>query len=153
MEDNCHLRELICSYKQLISQYPNERTYKILLLSIAAYWSFNKFLVPVTDETFAAYYKRKAFNLLTRLPKIGPKIQQEIEKTKQDIHEGLMKVYKDEKFIVELGDSKTKDEILELVKNYQNFHHINWQDGRMSGAVYLDYSNQNHLDLMRDVCV
>ena len=74
--DHCH--ELIDSLKQLISKYPNERTYKYLLLTIAAYWSVNKFLLPATNESICDYYKRKTFSLLQSLPKIGAKIQTEI---------------------------------------------------------------------------
>ena len=149
--ESCHLNELIGVWRQQLSQYPNERTYKYLFLTVAAYWSVNRFLLPVTNESISDYYKRKAIGILQCLPKIGPKIKAEIEKTKKEIHEDLMKVYGDEQFIVELSDGKTKEQVLEILKQYQKLEHIDWSQGRMSGAVYLDYSNQNQLDLMRDV--
>lgn len=150
MDNQCH--HLISVCKQYLANYQNERTYKYLLLTIAAYWSVNRFLLPVTDESIVDYYKRKVVNLMQLLPKIGPKIQNEIETTKKGIHEDLMKVFDNEKFIVQMPEqAKSKEEILELLKQYQNLEHIDWINGKMSGAVYLDYSNQNQLDLMRDV--
>jgi len=148
---DCSTSELISAWKQHLAQYQNERTYKYLLLSIAAYWSVNRFLLPVTNETIVEYYKRKAVNLLQYLPIIGDKVKEEIEKTKKDIHHDLMKVFENKKFIVELPQGRTKDEVLELLKEYQSIEHIDWNHGRMSGAVYLDYSNQDQLDLMKDV--
>lgn len=148
---HCHFREMISACRQLVHQYPNERIYKILLLSIAAYWSFNRFILPVTGETLFEYYKRKGINILQHLPKIGPKIKEQVEITKKTINDDLMKVYADEKFLTELPNGKPKDEILEMVKMYQKIDHIDWDKGRMSGAVYVDYSNNDQLDLMRDV--
>ena len=65
-----------------------------------------------------------------------------------------MKVYgNDSEFIVELPqNARSKEQILDLLKDYQQqLSCIDWNAGRMSGAVYLDYSNENHLQLMRDV--
>lgn len=149
---HCQGHQLIETLKHLASEYPNERTYKLLLLTAAAYWSVNRFLLPATNESVAAYYKRKAFSVLQRLPKIGAKIQSEVEKTKSKIDQDLMKVYEDEQFLVELvPEGKSKDEILEMVREYQRLHHAAWEQGRMSGAVYVDYTNQDQLELVRDV--
>lgn len=151
--ENCRLNELISVARQNLAQLPNERTYKYMLLSVAAYWSVNKFLLPVTNESIGVYYKRKIIGFVQRLPKVGNKIKEEIEKTKKDIHHDLMKVFENEEFITELPQSRSGEDILELLKKYQNLDHIDWVKGMMSGAVYLDYSNQAQLDLMRDVFV
>lgn len=90
--EHCRGHQLIELLKHLCSQYPNERTYKLLLLTVAAYWSVNRFLLPATNESVGAYYKRKAFSVLQRLPTIGAKIQSEMDKTKSKIDQDLMKV-------------------------------------------------------------
>lgn len=134
----------------------------MLFTSLAVYvgsHSLYVYLTPSTGESFANYYRRKAFRLLLRLPYIGEQAQIQIDDVKHSIEHGLMQMYRkrDDHFMEDLPDQPwTSDQILETMKSYEKLSDVKWQQGRVSGAVYLglhlDCDHQMpHLKLMRDV--
>ena len=142
---------------RLNTQFGHLDASQLILGSFAVYAGAHCLYVilsPPTDESHTAFYKRRAFQLMLRLPIIGEKAQAEIAEAKQSIHSGLMKVFKDSTFLTELpNQSMSNEQVLQLLRSYEKLGHVDWQAGRVSGAVYLELTSpqNSHLRLMSEI--
>lgn len=77
------------------------------------------------------------------LPIVNTIVKKKIDKYGADIREDLLQVYKNEEFITSLPKKPLSPEVLlKKVKHYQVFDTMNWQQGRISGAIYTNNSTR-----------
>ncbi|XP_071952669.1 sphingosine-1-phosphate lyase 1-like isoform X2 [Antedon mediterranea] len=83
-------------------------------------------------------FKLSFFRMLRRLPVIGTKIKEELEKTKAAITSDMFPLPDGDVYNTRLPETGIpKDELLNLVKTkYKSMEKIDWKGGRLSGAVY-----------------
>jgi sphinganine-1-phosphate aldolase len=130
---------------------------QLLITSFAVYVGSQMLYVyfsPATGESFIDFYRRKAFRCMLRLPYIGDQAQKQIAEVKSSIEHGLMHVYKKDDFLNQLPDTPmSPKDVIDLLHKYEQLGNVQWQKGRVSGAVYHSLINQDdpHLRLMRDV--
>lgn len=90
----------------------------------------------------ALSYKNILF-FARNLPVIRTIVAKKLDKIGLDIKHELVEVYRSEEFVRSLPRRQTSPEILlKKVKHYQMFDTSNWQQGRISGAIYTNNSSR-----------
>lgn len=85
------------------------------------------------------------------LPIIRGIVERKLDVIGKDIKRDLLAVYRDEEFISELPKKPLSAELLlKKVKQYQMFDTSNWQQGRISGAIYTN-NNSRFNDILLSV--
>lgn len=83
-------------------------------------------------------------NILLRirsLPIIRGIVDAKIDKIGKEIRDDLLRIYQNEEFVSSLPKKPLSPEVLlKKVKHYQMFDTSNWQQGRISGAIYTNNS-------------
>jgi sphinganine-1-phosphate aldolase len=83
------------------------------------------------------HLKKKLFRIAKKIPFLSGKIMQELDKTRKELEEGIIKANKGNPYITKLPDkSSTTKEVLAKVDNYLKMNTITWKDGSLSGCVY-----------------
>lgn len=87
-------------------------------------------------ESLWSRFKKKFFKLTRKMPFIGRKIQDKLNKIKDDITNHLSFLNVDKEYVKVLpSHGLTSSEVLEKLKEYSSMD-VSWQEGRASGAVY-----------------
>lgn len=74
---------------------------------------------------------------LRNLPVIRGMVQRKLDKIGKEIRDDLLAVYQNEEFVSSLPKRSNSPEIvLKKVEHYRMFDTSNWQQGRISGAIY-----------------
>ncbi|XP_077865964.1 sphingosine-1-phosphate lyase 1-like [Saccoglossus kowalevskii] len=78
------------------------------------------------------------FKTIRKIPIIGPKIQQEIEKTMREIESKLFPLGPGQRYVNQLPDKGIKEnELMKLIEDkYHAIESHNWEKGMVSGTVY-----------------
>ncbi|XP_033108371.1 sphingosine-1-phosphate lyase 1-like isoform X1 [Anneissia japonica] len=107
----------------------------VLLINIC-HWLYQQ--VFLHELSVFERMKLSFFKILRRLPVIGRKIQEELEKTKSAITKDMFPLPQGDIYNTHLPEQGIpKDELLNLVTTkYKSMEKIDWQGGRLSGAVY-----------------
>lgn len=90
---------------------------------------------------FSALSYKNFLYFMRNLPIIRTVVEKKLNKIGLDIKHDLLEVYRNEEFVCRLPKRQTSPEILlKKVKHYQMFDTANWQQGRISGAIYTNNS-------------
>lgn len=123
---------------QLIDIKPS---YLVLLTLIIVYLAST-----ILHHLHALWSKTSTSNLVylvRSLPIVRTVVARKIDKIGQEIRADLLQIYQNEEFISQLPKKPLGPEVLlKKVKHYQMFDTCNWQQGRISGAIYTN--NQSH---------
>ncbi|RWS04604.1 sphingosine-1-phosphate lyase 1-like isoform X3, partial [Dinothrombium tinctorium] len=130
---------------------------QLICVTLAIVWLIHKLkccLRFTTSDNYLIVFKRKAFQLMMKLPFIGSLIEKEIRKAENAVKHNMMKPFEKETFITRLpqkGNGYSTEKILDEAKKYQNLGKIGWKEGRVSGTVYADCNNEERNSLLTKV--
>ncbi|KAM9618844.1 sphingosine-1-phosphate lyase 1 isoform 2-T2 [Trichechus inunguis] len=87
-------------------------------------------------ESLWSRFKKKCFKLTRKMPIIGRKIQEKLNKAKDDINKNMSFLKVDKEYVKALpSQGLSSSAVLEKLKEYSSMD-VCWQEGRASGAVY-----------------
>ncbi|CAK9824876.1 Sphingosine-1-phosphate lyase [Anthophora retusa] len=102
------------------------------------------------DESLTERIKKQLFNLRNYIPAIKNKIDQELDSISQSFTQEALQRIKETPFILKLPkDGLEPSKIFELVKECVQLGDYDWQNGKVSGAIYR--IDTDHLQLMGDI--
>ncbi|NP_001425282.1 sphingosine-1-phosphate lyase 1 isoform 3 [Homo sapiens] len=107
-------------------------------------WGYEFVFQP---ESLWSRFKKKCFKLTRKMPIIGRKIQDKLNKTKDDISKNMSFLKVDKEYVKALpSQGLSSSAVLEKLKEYSSMaspdvnilynHDAFWQEGRASGTVY-----------------
>ncbi|XP_069317028.1 sphingosine-1-phosphate lyase 1 [Eulemur rufifrons] len=104
-----------------------------VLWTLLIVWVYDFVFQP---ESLWSRFKRKYFKLIRKTPIIGRKIQEKVNKAKDDIHKNMSFLKVDKEYMKALpSQGLSSSAVLEKLKEYSSMD-VFWQEGRASGAVY-----------------
>ncbi|KAJ8795008.1 hypothetical protein J1605_018595 [Eschrichtius robustus] len=87
-------------------------------------------------ESLWSRFKKRCFKLIRKMPIIGRKIQDKLNKTKEDITKNMSFLKVDKDYVKALpSQGMSPAAVLEKLKEYSSMD-VLWQEGKASGAVY-----------------
>ncbi|XP_061261236.1 sphingosine-1-phosphate lyase 1 isoform X2 [Bos javanicus] len=87
-------------------------------------------------ESLWSRFKKRCFKLIRKMPIIGRKIQDKLNKTKEDISKSMTFLKVDQDYVKALPcQGLSPAAVLEKLKEYSS-KDVLWQEGKASGAVY-----------------
>ncbi|XP_019809447.2 sphingosine-1-phosphate lyase 1 isoform X2 [Bos indicus] len=87
-------------------------------------------------ESLWSRFKKRCFKLIRKMPIIGRKIQDKLNKTKEDISKSMTFLKVDQDYVKALpSQGLSPAAVLEKLKEYSS-KDVLWQEGKASGAVY-----------------
>uniref|UniRef100_A0A8I3WL22 Sphingosine-1-phosphate lyase 1 n=1 Tax=Callithrix jacchus TaxID=9483 RepID=A0A8I3WL22_CALJA len=96
-------------------------------------WGYEFVFQP---ESLWSRFKKKCFKLTRKMPIIGRKIQDKLNKTKEDINKNMSFLKVDKEYVKALpSQGLSSSAVLEKLKEYSSMDAF-WQEGRASGTVY-----------------
>ncbi|XP_032087986.1 sphingosine-1-phosphate lyase 1 [Thamnophis elegans] len=88
-------------------------------------------------ESLTSRFKKWFFRFIRKLPIIGPIIQQQIDKTLDEMSAKLPFLQDKKNYIRSLpAIGLSKPELLKKMKEYSTMGNVNWKDRKVSGTVY-----------------
>ncbi|XP_044515031.1 sphingosine-1-phosphate lyase 1 [Gracilinanus agilis] len=88
-------------------------------------------------ESLSSRVQKKIFRIIRKAPIIGNKIQQRLNKVKEDVLKTLSFLKVNHEYVKNLpSEGLSTADILEKLKDYRSLENSHWEDGRVSGAVY-----------------
>lgn len=100
-------------------------------------------LVKHTKIIYSSLSYKNFLIFARNLPVIRTIVEKKLNKIGLDIKHDLLEVYRNEEFVCRLPKRQTSPELLlKKVKHYQMFDTSNWQQGRISGAIYTNNSSR-----------
>ncbi|XP_020850191.1 sphingosine-1-phosphate lyase 1 isoform X1 [Phascolarctos cinereus] len=89
------------------------------------------------SESLFSRAKKKFFRIIRRVPIIGTKIRERLNKAREDIVKNLSFLKVDKEYVKNLpAEGLSTSDILERLKDYSALGNSHWQDGKVSGTVY-----------------
>lgn len=79
---------------------------------------------------------KKVYSILFKLPFVKKKIDAEVNKTRQAIEDGLIKHATNVNHPVLPKHGLSKEQVLKQLESLNEIECVNWQNGKISGAVY-----------------
>uniref|UniRef100_A0A4X1TD34 sphinganine-1-phosphate aldolase n=1 Tax=Sus scrofa TaxID=9823 RepID=A0A4X1TD34_PIG len=87
-------------------------------------------------ESLWSRFKKRCVKLIRKMPVIGRKIQDKLNKTKDDISKNMSFLKVDKEYVKALpSQGLSPAAVLEKLKEYSSLD-VSWQEGKASGAVY-----------------
>ncbi|XP_069877012.1 sphingosine-1-phosphate lyase 1 isoform X2 [Dipodomys merriami] len=87
-------------------------------------------------ESLWSRFKKKFFKVIRKMPIIGRKIQEKLNKAKEDISKNMSFLKVDKEYVKALpSQGLSAPAVLEKLKEYSSMD-VLWQEGRASGTVY-----------------
>ncbi|XP_074597380.1 sphingosine-1-phosphate lyase-like [Brevipalpus obovatus] len=124
----------------------------ISVLTVFIYQKIIRWFEPDLNETLWYCLKRRFTKIVLNTPILKNFANREISKFMNIIDESLMSVYKNESFQVTLpSEGKTPQQVMREVERYLSIGTVEWEKGRVSGAIYCDLGNGEFIDLMTSV--
>uniref|UniRef100_A0A6J0SV93 sphinganine-1-phosphate aldolase n=1 Tax=Pogona vitticeps TaxID=103695 RepID=A0A6J0SV93_9SAUR len=145
-------KEILLQYLNTIRNAVNEKCaevepWQLITSTVAAtllvMW-LHTFLFQ--SESLTSRCKKRFFRVLRKLPVIGTMIQNQMNKTLEDMASGLS-FLKDKKGYIKTLPAKglSQPEVLKMMKEYSSMGDIHWEDGKVSGTVYSGEENITNL--------
>ncbi|XP_053438731.1 sphingosine-1-phosphate lyase 1 isoform X1 [Nycticebus coucang] len=104
-----------------------------VLWTLLIVWVYEFVFQP---ESLWSRFKKKSFKLIRKAPVLGEKIQEKINKAKEDISKNMSFLKVDKEYVKTLpAQGLSSSAVLEKLKEYSSMDVV-WQEGRASGAVY-----------------
>ncbi|XP_030626392.1 sphingosine-1-phosphate lyase 1 [Chanos chanos] len=105
-----------------------------LLSTVGALW-VKGFLFQ--QESLTSRIKKLCFRLIRKIPYIGASIQSQLNKALDDMSVSLCTLKEGMAYAKTLpGQGLTQDQVLDKIREYQTLTEVEWERGRVSGAVY-----------------
>ncbi|XP_036067188.1 sphingosine-1-phosphate lyase 1-like isoform X2 [Oryzias melastigma] len=89
------------------------------------------------QESLMSRMKRQCFRLIRKIPFVGVSIQRQLNKALDDMSHSLCTLKEGMSYTTKLppkGLSQTQ--VMDKIKEYQTLNDVQWEKGRVSGAVY-----------------
>lgn len=144
--------------------------WQLILASMLITYVIMRFLQFWNDLDYglADYLKKRMFKLLKLFPFLNRKIMSELEKTKRELEEDIMKANKGNLYLKELPPKGLDEKSLfQKIDQYLSMSTTDWKSGTLSGCVYgadenltklttkvyerFAWSNPMHADVFPDV--
>ncbi|KAM6186150.1 sphingosine-1-phosphate lyase 1 [Rhynchocyon petersi] len=104
-----------------------------VLWTLLVIWVYEFVFQP---ESLWSRFKKKCFRLIRKMPIVGRKIQEKLNKTKDDISKSMSFLKVDQEYVKALpAQGLSPSAVLEKLKKYSSMD-SSWQEGRASGTVY-----------------
>lgn len=104
-----------------------------VLWTLLAVWLYQFVFQP---ESLWSRFKKKYFRLIRKFPIVGRKIQEKVNKAKEDLNKNMSFLQVDREYVKVLpAQGLSPATVLERLKEYSS-KDVFWQEGRASGAVY-----------------
>ncbi|XP_058527482.1 sphingosine-1-phosphate lyase 1 isoform X2 [Ochotona princeps] len=104
-----------------------------VLWTLLVVWLYDFIFQP---ESLWSRFKKKWFKLTRKMPIIGRKIEDKLNKTKDDISKHLSFLKVNREYVKALpSQGLSPSAVLEKLKEYSSMD-VSWQEGKASGAVY-----------------
>ncbi|KAI4898036.1 hypothetical protein NFI96_019258, partial [Prochilodus magdalenae] len=105
-----------------------------LLLTLGAVWAKN-FLFQ--QESLTSRIKKQFFRLIRKIPFIGASIQNQLNKALDDMSMSLCTLKEGMSYTKLLpAQGLTQKQVLDSIRQYQTLNEVQWNKGKVSGAVY-----------------
>lgn len=102
-----------------------------------------RYVFNVVSKIFKSWSVGNMVYLVRSLPVIRHYVGKKIDSIGVELRQELLSVYQKEDFVSNLPKNSTSPDILlKKVKHYQMFDTHNWQQGRISGAIYTNNSSK-----------
>ncbi|XP_053548006.1 sphingosine-1-phosphate lyase 1 [Bombina bombina] len=136
-------KEIVLSYLSDARSFVNGRCKDIESFSLIAVtvgstlllvWLYNFIFQP---ESLISRGKKQFFRLVRRLPFIGTKIQEQLNKALNDMSEKMGTLKDGVSYVTALPHTGLKqDDVMKELKQYSSIGHVSWENGKVSGTVY-----------------
>ncbi|KAK6293411.1 hypothetical protein J4Q44_G00357370 [Coregonus suidteri] len=89
------------------------------------------------QETLTSRIKKQCFRLIRKIPFVGATIQTQLNKALADMSLSLCTLKEGMSYTKQLPEQGlTQVEVLDRIREYQTLNEVDWEKGRVSGAVY-----------------
>ncbi|OAD61158.1 Sphingosine-1-phosphate lyase [Eufriesea mexicana] len=143
---------VVSGVKQMVNNYfEGKEPWQIVTMTsstvLTSIWLWN-FIFQ--DESLVERAKKSFFNLMTYIPAVREKIDQELNNISRSFEQETLQRLKSVPFVVKLPEKGLKpEEILKRVKECVQLGDYDWESGKVSGAIYR--VDTNLLQLMGDI--
>ncbi|XP_055775676.1 sphingosine-1-phosphate lyase 1-like [Salvelinus fontinalis] len=89
------------------------------------------------QETLTSRIKKQCFRLIRKIPFVGAAIQTQLNKALDDMSVSLCALKEGMNYTKQLPEQGlTQAEVLDRISEYKTLNEVDWEKGRVSGAVY-----------------
>ncbi|XP_064790618.1 sphingosine-1-phosphate lyase 1-like isoform X1 [Oncorhynchus masou masou] len=89
------------------------------------------------QETLTSRIKKQCFRLIRKIPFVGAAIQTQLNKALDDMSVSLCALKEGMNYTKQLPEQGlTQVEVLDRISEYETLNEVDWENGRVSGAVY-----------------
>ncbi|XP_021435852.2 sphingosine-1-phosphate lyase 1 isoform X1 [Oncorhynchus mykiss] len=89
------------------------------------------------QETLTSRIKKQCFRLIRKIPFVGAAIQTQLNKALDDMSVSLCTLKEGMNYTKQLPEQGlTQAEVLDRISEYETLNEVDWENGRVSGAVY-----------------
>ncbi|KAM9560954.1 sphingosine-1-phosphate lyase 1-like isoform 2-T2 [Salvelinus alpinus] len=89
------------------------------------------------QETLTSRIKKQCFRLIRKIPFVGAAIQTQLNKALDDMSVSLCALKEGMNYTKQLPEQGlTQAEVLDRISEYETLNEVDWEKGRVSGAVY-----------------
>uniref|UniRef100_A0A8C7H6J0 sphinganine-1-phosphate aldolase n=1 Tax=Oncorhynchus kisutch TaxID=8019 RepID=A0A8C7H6J0_ONCKI len=89
------------------------------------------------QETLTSRIKKQCFRLIRKIPFVGAAIQTQLNKALDDMSVSLCALKEGMNYTKQLPEQGlTQAEVLDRISEYETLNEVDWENGRVSGAVY-----------------
>uniref|UniRef100_A0A4W5NP92 sphinganine-1-phosphate aldolase n=1 Tax=Hucho hucho TaxID=62062 RepID=A0A4W5NP92_9TELE len=89
------------------------------------------------QETLTSRIKKQCFRLIRKIPFVGAAIQTQLNKALDDMSVSLCALKEGMSYTKQLPEQGlTQVEVLDRISEYETLNEVDWEKGRVSGAVY-----------------
>uniref|UniRef100_A0A673WEC4 sphinganine-1-phosphate aldolase n=1 Tax=Salmo trutta TaxID=8032 RepID=A0A673WEC4_SALTR len=89
------------------------------------------------QETLTSRIKKQCFRLIRKIPFVGAAIQTQLKKALDDMSVSLCALKEGMSYTKQLPEQGlTQAEVLDRISEYETLNEVDWEKGRVSGAVY-----------------
>uniref|UniRef100_A0A3P9K6W4 sphinganine-1-phosphate aldolase n=1 Tax=Oryzias latipes TaxID=8090 RepID=A0A3P9K6W4_ORYLA len=88
-------------------------------------------------ESLVSRVKRQCFRLIRKIPFVGVSIQRQLNKALDDMSQSLCTLKEGMTYTTKLPPKGlSQGQVMDKIKEYQTLNDVQWEKGRVSGAVY-----------------
>ncbi|XP_063047447.1 sphingosine-1-phosphate lyase 1 [Engraulis encrasicolus] len=105
-----------------------------ILATLGAVWVKGLIFQP---ESLMSRIKKRFFRLVRKIPFVGNTIQTQLNKALDDMSESLCSLKDGMTYTKSLPkQGLTHEQVLQRIREYQSLNEVDWENGKVSGAVY-----------------
>jgi sphinganine-1-phosphate aldolase len=136
-------KQIICDLMRYIDDtYRDTKPSQLIFGTLITFYLVSSVLVYL-KSIYKATSRANVLLSLRSLPVVRGLVEKKLAKIGKEIRDDLLAVYQNEEFVSSLPKLSVSPEVLlKKVKHYQMFDTSNWQQGRISGAIYTNNSSR-----------